>query len=377
MDTYYGYNLQVFLINTPVFNEGISSAIVAFSLFTSLLFTRFFLQSMNNFPKSDTYLSVIMYVFAVLCIFSLIVDNNLFMAYSTIFLVVIYSLALIYISIVSLIKKVSGSGYVLAASLLSAVSLLLSSAVATGLVDSTNFIHYFYAIAMIFNILLLSFALVSRSEDVQSQNETVIKKEHEMVNKLDSTKDELMHLNEKLKRKLDIREKQLLEKELEFEQFSIKDNVTGLYNRVKLEELLLKELHRSKRYNHEFSLIIINIDSMKIINDSHGHEVGNSVIKEMSDLLMNHIRYIDIVGRWSDDEYLIICPETNLKNATLAAQHLQKLVQSNKFFFVGGVTVSLGVTVCQEDDTEKYIIQRAYEALAKAKENGRNRVETA
>lgn len=377
MDAYYGYNLQVFLINTPIFKESISSAIVAFSLYVSLLFTRGFLQSTKNFPKSDTYLSVIMYAFAVLCIFSLIIDNNLLIVYATILLIVIYSLAMIYISIVSLIKKVSGSGYILLASLLSAVSLLLSSAVAMGFVYSNDYIHNFYGIAIIFNILLLSFALVSRTEDIQIQNESVIKKEHEMVNKLGLSKDELIRLNEKLKRKLDIRDKQLLEKEMEFEQFSIKDNVTGLYNRVKLEELLSKELHRSKRYNHEFSLIIINIDSMKIINDSHGYEVGNSVIKEMSDLLLNHIRYIDTVGRWSDDDYLVICPETNIEHAVLAAQHLQKLVESNKFFFVGGVTVSLGVTVSHEEDTEKYIVDRVYEALAKAKENGKNRVETA
>jgi diguanylate cyclase (GGDEF)-like protein len=138
---------------------------------------------------------------------------------------------------------------------------------------------------------------------------------------------------------------------------------------------LTNELHRTKRYDYKFSLILINIDGLKDINDTHGFEVGNSLMKEMADLFMRHIRYIDTVGRWSETEYLVVCPETTSESALVAAQHLQALVEKNKFFFVGRATASFGVTQSRADDTLQDIMKRTYEALSLAKGNGKNRAE--
>jgi diguanylate cyclase (GGDEF)-like protein len=244
-----------------------------------------------------------------------------------------------------------------------------------GYVSYSDNMYDFFALMAVLNILMISFALVERIKDVEMQCEFEVKKEHEIADRLNMSKKELRELNEKLQRKVDRQEHEFLLKNIEYEKLSIKDDVTGLYNQTKLEEILSNELHRTKRYDYIFSLIIINIDGLKNINDTHGFEVGNSVMKEMADLFMRHIRYLDTVGRWSDTEYLVICPETNADNALIAAQHLQKLVEKNKFFFVGTASASFGVTSARPGDTLQDIMKRAYEALSVAKESGRGKAE--
>lgn len=372
---FYGYNLQLFWRNSPIFNDWISPVIVAFSFFTGLLFSRNFLKSSNNFPQSDRYLSILMYSFVLLGIFTLLIDSNILIMYLTLFFAILYSVGLIYLSIASMQKEISGSGYILSAWSLFALLLILSLIMMLGFIDYSSFIYDIYGYVIIFNILFLSFALVQRSNDMRILSESIIEKEHDSLYKITKSKVELQNLNEKLEQKIDKQSKKISNIDKEREQFSIKDKLTNLYNREKLEELLANELHRSKRYLDDFSLIIINIDGLGYINDTQSFQVGDSVIKEMADILIKNIRYIDTVGRWSESEYLIICPETNAEKAKIASQHIQKAIESYKFFFVGNVTVSFGVTACLPTDSGQDIIARAYAALAKSKENGKNRVE--
>ena len=90
---------------------------------------------------------------------------------------------------------------------------------------------------------------------------------------------------------------------------------------------------------------------------------------------LHHVRYLDTVGRWSDTEYLIVCPETDTHNTLTAAGHLQMFIEKSKFFFVGSATASFGVTSSKRDDTLEDVMKRGYQALALAKTNGKNRVE--
>lgn len=224
---------------------------------------------------------------------------------------------------------------------------------------------------------MISFALVIDIKYKEMQHESEIKKEQEIASKLNMSKKELKELNEKLKYKVERQEKLLLEKSKDNEKSFIKDEVTKLYNKTRLEEILTQELHRKKRYGSEFSIVVVNIDNMKEINDKYDYQVGNSVMKEMADLFTHNVRYLDVVGRWSEKEYLIIYPEIDGKQAYMAAQKLHKLVEEAKFFFVGKVTASFGVADSHSDDTLQDIMQRAYSALSKAKEEGGNIVAVA
>ncbi len=375
MGTYYGYNFQLFWQNSPTFNESITLPIIAFSFVTGLLFTRNFLDTKKNFPNMDLYLAIVMYNFIVLGLLSFIIDNTLITVYATTFLILFHYVGVIYVSTLSVMKKISGAKYFLLAWLISGLSMFLSSIMFYGYVDYDSLLYDSLAIGIILNILLLAFALVDRSRYQKEQSRLEVEHEHNAVGKISKSKDYLENLKEKLLRRIDVQNIQLREKENELKKLSIKDELTSLYNRAKLEELLANELHRAKRYSDNFSVILVNIDGLNTINEAHSHQVGDTVIQEMAGVLIKNIRYIDTVGRWSDTEYLIICPETNSEQASIASEHLQKAIQEYKFFFIGSVTVSFGVTSCLKNDSVKDIMHRAFEALSLAKSKGRDRVE--
>jgi len=373
--TYYGYNLQLLWDSSYEFNDSIYYPIVAFNFLTGLLLSRSFLNIDAQSAKIDKYLLMLAGLSVALGIFGVMFGSSDASAYATLLFTIVNFIFLVSICAASIKKKISGSGYFLFAWLFLSVGNLSLIGMVLGFIKYNDFVYDIYAFLVVLNILMISFAMVERIRDEESQCELEAQKEHEVANKLNVSKKELREVNAKLQRKLVRSERELEAKNKESQMSSNKDEITKLYNRSKLEEILTNELHRAKRYSYEFSVIVANIDGMKEINDTHGYEVGNSVMKEMGELFIRHIRYLDTVGRWSDNEYLIICPQTGAKQAFTAAEHLQSFVERNKFFFVGKATASFGVTDCQPDDTLQEIMKRAYEALAKAKENGRNRVE--
>jgi len=373
--TYYGYNLQLLWDSSYEFNEHIYYPIVAFNFLTGLLLSRNFLKIEKRSAKTDKYLLILVGLSVLLGLFGLIIGSSDISAYATLVFMLVNFVFLVSISALSIKHNISGSRYFLLAWLFLSVGNLVLISMVLGFMEYSDFVYDIYAVLVMLNVLMISFAMVERIRDEESQFELEAQKEHEVANKLNISKKELRELNEKLQRKVERQEKELEEKNKESGKLSNKDEVTKLYNKNKLEEILTNELHRAKRYDYEFSIILANIDGMKDINDTHGYEVGNSVMKEMGEIFMRHIRYLDTVGRWSDNEYLIICPQTSAKQAFTAAEHLQSFVERNKFFFVGKATASFGVTDCQVDDTLQEIMKRAYEALEKAKEGGRNRVE--
>lgn len=158
------------------------------------------------------------------------------------------------------------------------------------------------------------------------------------------------------------------------EKLSQTDKLTQLYNRVKLDEYLESEFNRYKRGNYTFSIMIIDIDKFKDVNDIHGHQVGDTVLVEMANILKVHCRKTDMVGRWGGEEFMLICSNTDINGATTYAQNLRKTVEKFNFSVVGQKTISIGVSQINKDDTFTTLIQRADNNLYRAKEEGRNRV---
>lgn len=151
------------------------------------------------------------------------------------------------------------------------------------------------------------------------------------------------------------------------------DQLTGLYNRRKLADSLAEYINLSARYQWTLSCIFIDIDNFKTINDTHGLNTGDNVLKELAQLLQQQTRRTDIVGRWGGEEFVIILPETNLQTAELIAAKLRKSVADNNFCFEHEVFCSLGVTQYVRDETIEEFIGRAVDALYIAKHEGRNR----
>ena len=165
------------------------------------------------------------------------------------------------------------------------------------------------------------------------------------------------------------------EKNKELEKLATTDKLTNLYNRRKIEELLEFELNRSERFNHAFGLVIVDIDHFKEVNDTYGHQIGDKVLEEMANILNTNRRKTDFVGRYGGEEFVILCPESDVNGVLNLMESFKEKISNHEFFKVKNKTASFGVTMSQKNDTIESILKRADEALYQAKDNGRNRIE--
>jgi diguanylate cyclase (GGDEF)-like protein len=157
-------------------------------------------------------------------------------------------------------------------------------------------------------------------------------------------------------------------------RLSEQDYLTGLYNRRKIHEVIEQEITRSRRYNSSFSVILLDIDNFKTTNDTYGHNAGDQLLVEISNVIKRTIRESDAASRWGGEEFLVFCPETRIDGATSLAEKLRANIESNEFNDVGYKTASFGIARVEHGDTVKSLISRADEALYSAKSSGKNRV---
>ncbi len=158
------------------------------------------------------------------------------------------------------------------------------------------------------------------------------------------------------------------------EELAITDRLTGLYNRLKLDEVLNYEIAQTSRYDTPLSIIIIDIDHFKNVNDTYGHQTGDIVLKEVAQILRSCSRTSDTSGRWGGEEFLIILPNTNLTGALEAAEKIRTSIENYPFSVVGKKTASFGVAEFLVEENEDSFIERADQALYRAKSGGRNQV---
>ncbi|WP_161947627.1 GGDEF domain-containing protein [Malonomonas rubra] len=168
---------------------------------------------------------------------------------------------------------------------------------------------------------------------------------------------------------------------LEYE--STTDSLMGIYNRRFLEKRLHEEFFRSKRYDFPMSLLMVDIDRFKLVNDRFGHPVGDIVLKRLAELIVTTVRESDVVARYGGEELLLILPHTRGDNAHLLAERLRFAIENTVLVKKGEsdleedlqVTVSIGVsTLAPELTSSQQLLKQADKALYQAKDQGRNRV---
>ncbi len=168
----------------------------------------------------------------------------------------------------------------------------------------------------------------------------------------------------------DVTQRRIYENELL--EMSTKDELTGLYNRRYFNKILARELVRAKRYNEPLSMIMYDIDHFKNINDTYGHQIGDKILKSISDIVVKNIRSIDYVFRVGGEEFIILLIKTDVKNAFKIAEKIRVNIADYRFGKVGSLTISLGVAQLKEDDTIESFYKRVDKALYMAKNSGRN-----
>lgn len=150
------------------------------------------------------------------------------------------------------------------------------------------------------------------------------------------------------------------------------DELTQLFNRYAFNTTIEYEVERAKRYNHPLSLIMIDLDHFKNVNDTFGHDIGDSVLKELSLIVTENIRHTDMVARWGGEEFMVLLPETDLNGGKKLAENIRKAVEESNFTTAGKLTASFGVT--EFSTSIEDLIHTTDTALYKAKNTGRNKV---
>ena len=161
------------------------------------------------------------------------------------------------------------------------------------------------------------------------------------------------------------------------DQKATTDPLTGLSNRRRFNEVLSYEIARSQRFDTPLSLILYDIDHFKRINDSYGHQVGDTVLIKLSRFIRERMRATDLLARWGGEEFAVLAPQSDGPMTAQFAEILKASVESASFDDVGTVTCSFGVAELAPGETAEGFVARADEALYRAKLEGRNRVKTA
>lgn len=168
------------------------------------------------------------------------------------------------------------------------------------------------------------------------------------------------------------KEKKYLEK---LEKLSVTDQLTELYNRRYFDDQFTREQEKVNRYGSQLCLIMVDLDHFKTVNDRYGHQIGDSVLVEFSQLIKQGIRSTDVLSRWGGEKFIALLPETSLANAAIIAEKLRALVEEHMFSTAEKLTASFGVAqVKKQAEGERQAIQNVDAALYKAKRDGRNRV---
>jgi diguanylate cyclase (GGDEF)-like protein/PAS domain S-box-containing protein len=166
----------------------------------------------------------------------------------------------------------------------------------------------------------------------------------------------------------------------ELQEMAMHDPLTGIANRRFVEINLAARLEELRRYGFDFSVMFLDADHFKNINDTYGHSVGDRILKMISATVANSLRSFDIIGRWGGEEFVVLLVNTKRDDLLKLAERLRRLVEKSVLTLDSGetlrVTVSIGATLAIDGDTVESLIERADKLMFESKRQGRNQVST-
>jgi len=214
------------------------------------------------------------------------------------------------------------------------------------------------------------FQVASRSREVRSLTTSL----QEMTSTLVERRQALHEANATLEQKVKVRTAALEAANRELRRLSRHDNLTGMHNRLATTETLRREFLRMRRTQRRYSVLMLDVDHFKRINDTFGHEVGDAVLKQVADILETSTRGTDFIARFGGEEFIAILPDT-LEGATELAEKLRMAVHEAQLPLVGQVTISIGIGFANLNDADQDVAVRAADAaLYRAKAAGRDRI---
>jgi len=362
-------------------NEGLHT-VGQLTLFALLMFSMEFLELEKTYPLMKKYFQIL----AVLSlIFAILLSQNL--SYATFASNIFFSgvlIFIVYVAIQILKKGFIDAKYYLLALIVYLPSMTMMAMTFNTLLPNTDLTRYSFLFAAFVEIFLFTVLLANRYMKIhyeklraqkalieeKSKNEKSLEKEVELKTKsLRDANEQLM----KQKMELEDAKRQLTHD-------SQTDILSGLYNRRYFYQASQRVFYEAVRYKHPLSLIMIDIDKFKQINDTYGHTFGDKVIRVVSKILLRAVRNSDILARYGGEEFVILLPQSDKDGALLLANRIRENIQNqeielNKASKIS-VTISMGVTQldAEHDHEIEDAILRCDKALYNAKNGGRNRV---
>lgn len=213
--------------------------------------------------------------------------------------------------------------------------------------------------------------LVQMGKRMQYEQElrTAKKESEEAYWKKDQALEELTKLNKEIEQK----QEELIAINESLVELSVTDKLTGLKNRRFFQEKLEEQVIHFARKEVPFSLLIVDIDHFKHVNDTYGHQTGDVVLEQLAIILKNFARGNEIPARYGGEEFVMILPKTNNEQSTEIAEHLRRDIEVATWV-TGKITVSIGAATFTEQDDSGSILKKSDQALYYSKENGRNKV---
>ncbi|MGB5445784.1 MAG: GGDEF domain-containing protein, partial [Psychromonas sp.] len=188
----------------------------------------------------------------------------------------------------------------------------------------------------------------------------------------------LQELNESLERKIKERTAKIERSKVILQNVAFKDNLTDIFNRHYLFEAAESLFNRAEEFNEPISLLLIDIDHFKKVNDSYGHIIGDNILKYFVGNIQNILRTDDIFVRYGGEEFIVLLPKVNIDESLIVAEKLRRSVEHNAYRkneLNIPITISIGVSQYQHNETLENLISRADLGLYRAKQSGRNQVQ--
>lgn len=319
-----------------------------------LRFASSFLELRTRLPRTNRLLTGLVVTFLAAFALAFVASAEQLDALRVAFtFVIVFSGTMLALGLWALRARISNARYFLLASLASMSGATITAASVWNLVDFLEWRYRAAEIGMLLDATLLAIALGSQFRATQLQKV-----------RAEIARTELAEANQRLNDSL-----------RDLERLAATDRLTGLWNRRHFEAIAATELERARRYGHDVSLMMLDIDHFKHINDTYGHPLGDDVLVSFAQVCRKSTRDSDSLTRWGGEEFLILMPNTGLPAAADAAGKLGKTVETHTFPRDLHLTVSIGVARwCVGIESLEEWIARADEALYRAKHAGRNRV---
>ncbi len=353
--------------NSPVWSKYSLAVGYSYTMLALLLFTRRMLNTSRWLPRLDKVIFYLAMIFLVSPLgFFTIYDQVIPLA--VIFNVTGTSLILV-AGIYCAFKRQRSAYFFVAAFLVICTASPVNSLRFAGYLPTNWFTVNGLQIGSAIEMMLLAYALADRLNMTRREKEAaqnaVLSAQRELVESLKESE-------RRLEREVQLRTQELVEKNSALELLSTTDALTGVCNRIKLHECLEQETERSKRYASPLSLLIIDVDFFKSVNDTYGHPVGDRVLIEITQILQQQCRNSDTLGRWGGEEFLVICPETDQQAALMLGEKLRRAIAAKPLAEHIGATISVGIAEFDSRADTDSLLEAADTALYQAKHQGRN-----